>query len=213
LLAAGADYRAGQAQVIDVAIPIGGARIVTGTVGGVHGSTVARTVWSNLGAKHRLRAWVQLLALAAARPDTGWRAVTIGKGWRGPVRSSLAISDSGAAIDVLQSLAELYVRGLQEPLPLPLGASLAYADVRFMGDDEHHAIAKAQKSWKDGFESDDRDHRTVWGPGLCFDDVLAQKPTQDDQLAGLARQESTRFGALACRLWFPLLAAESLERL
>jgi exodeoxyribonuclease V gamma subunit len=213
LLAAGADDRTGNARAIDVSVPIGPARMLTGTVGGVHGDVIARTVWSNLGAKHRLRAWIQLLALAAGQPDTSWRAVTIGKGWRGPMRSSLASPRSGVANDVLQSLTDLYVRGLREPLPLPLGASLAYADVRVMGDDEHHALVKAEKSWQDGFESTDRDHRTVWGLDMSFDDVLAQKPTDDDQPAGSSKGESTRFGALACRLWHPLLAAETLERL
>jgi exodeoxyribonuclease V gamma subunit len=210
LLAAGADYRAGPARVIDVEVPIEPDRQLTGTVGGVHDSTVARTVWSKLAAKHRLRGWVQLLALAAARPGADWRAVTIGKGVKGPMRSIL-VPDADP-IAVLRTLVDLHARGLREPLPLPLGASLAYADMRFMGDDEEHGLEKAARSWASGFEAEDRDHRMVWGPQLRFDDLLEQQPSDDDQPVGVTERESTRFGALACRLWFPLLAAETLER-
>nr|CAA9362961.1 MAG: Exodeoxyribonuclease V gamma chain [uncultured Nocardioidaceae bacterium] len=208
LLAAGADYRAGPARVIDVEVAIASDRLLTGTVGGVHDHTIARTVWSKLAAKHRLRGWVQLLALAAG-PSGDWRAVSIGKGVKGPMRSVLLPDDD--PIGVLRTLVDLHARGLREPLPLPLGASLAYAEMRFMGDDEEHALEKAAKAFVP-FEAEDRDHRTVWGLHPRFDDVLEQDPSDEDQPVGVVEAESTRFGALACRLWLPLLAAETLER-
>jgi exodeoxyribonuclease V gamma subunit len=106
----------------------------------------------------------------------------------------------------------MHAGGLREPLPLPLGASLAYADVRFMGDDEQHALDKAAAAWNP-YEAEDRDHRTVWGSQVRFVDVLAQRATDDDQPVGAADREPTRFGALACRLWFPVLACETLDTL
>jgi hypothetical protein len=44
-----------------------------------------------------------------------------------------------------------------------------------------------------------------------FTGLLAQRATADDQAMGATDSERTRFGALACRLWWPLLAVESLE--
>jgi exodeoxyribonuclease V gamma subunit len=210
LLAAGAEYRTGLAVAVDVAVDLGTAGVLTGTVPGVHGRTVTRTVWSNLGAKHRLRAWVQLLALVASEPRPDWQAVTIGRSRRGPRRSVLVPPVDPAG--VLSDLAALHAGGLREPLPLPLGASLAYADVRFMGDDEQHALDKAAAAWNP-YEAEDRDHRTVWGSQVRFVDVLAQRATDDDQPVGAADREPTRFGALACRLWFPVLACETLDTL
>jgi exodeoxyribonuclease V gamma subunit len=210
LLAAGAEHRTGIAVAVDVAVDLRAADVLTGTVPGVHGRTLTRTVWSTLAAKHRLRAWVQLLALSASQPDPAWQAVTIGRSRRGPARSVLLPPADPAG--VLRVLVELHERGLREPLPLPLGASLAYADVRFMGDDEHHALDKAAKAFEP-YEAEDRDHRTVWGTGVVFADVLEDKPTDDDQPVGAADRERTRFGALSCRLWFPLLACESLDTL
>ncbi|MDX6364928.1 MAG: hypothetical protein QOK30_4, partial [Nocardioidaceae bacterium] len=41
--------------------------------------------------------------------------------------------------------------------------------------------------------------------------LLAQRATADDQAMGATDSERTRFGALSCRLWWPLLAAETPE--
>jgi exodeoxyribonuclease V gamma subunit len=153
---------------------------------------------------------VQLLALAADDAGPDWQAVTIGRSRRGPRRSVLV--PPANPMSVLRDLADLYAGGLREPLPLPLGASLAYADVRFMGDDEQHAIDKAADAWHP-YEAADRDHRTVWSSRVRFADVLAPLAGDADQPVGAADREPTRFGALACRLWFPLMACETLDTL
>jgi exodeoxyribonuclease V gamma subunit len=213
LLSAAADAWTGEGNSLDVEVPIGDGRLLTGTVDRIHDRTIARVEFSRLGAKHRLGAWVRLLAVAATAPDVAWRAVTIGRGQprRGPRRAS-AVPPSNP-IEVLGTLVGLYLRGLREPLPLPLAASLAYADVRHLGDDEEHALEKAGRAWETSRENEDRDHTTVWGPLVRFADLLEQTPTEDDQPVGVADRESTRFGALACRLWFPLLSAETVEGL
>ena len=69
LVIASEDLRAGPARTVDVAVAVGGRRVV-GTVGGVHDGTVVRVEYSRLSPKHRLRAWAQLLALSVAHPDT-----------------------------------------------------------------------------------------------------------------------------------------------
>ena len=56
-----AGLRAGAAEALDVAVDLPGGARLAGTVPGVHGDRLVRVVYSRLGAKHRLRAWVHLL--------------------------------------------------------------------------------------------------------------------------------------------------------
>ena len=213
LLRAGADSRSGAPAVHDVSVELHGGRSLAGTVGGLHGRTLSRTVYSKLAAKHRLRAWVLLLALSTSRPDQAWQAVTVGRAPYDRIRRASLPGVPSAPTDTLADLVALHDLGLREPLPLPLAASLAYADVRVSGDDEQHALEKAAKAWDDAFEGDDRDHHTVWGPAARFRDVLQQRPRDADQPAGTDVRASTRFGALACRLWFPMLRVQQEETL
>ena len=78
LLAASAVDRGAEPSSVDIAVTLPGGRPVSGSVAGLYGTTLSTTVFSKLGPKYRLRAWLQLLALAAARPEQAWRAVTIG---------------------------------------------------------------------------------------------------------------------------------------
>ncbi|MGH3498120.1 MAG: exodeoxyribonuclease V subunit gamma [Nocardioidaceae bacterium] len=211
LLLAGAEDRVGDASAVDVAVTLPDGRIVAGTVPGVHGATVARTTYSRLAAKHRLRAWVQVLMLAASHPDRPWRAATIGQGKHYPVRSVVTAPGPDAAVATLEALVGLCDRGLCEPLPLPLGVSLAYAERRHEGDSDLAAVAAARTTWDKGFERGDPEHVMVWGPDAGLDDLMAAPPSTDDQPDDGTHRERSRFGALACGLWFPLLDAETVD--
>ncbi len=212
LVAAGEPVRVGAAAVHDVAVALPGGHVLTGSVGGVHDRTLTRTVYSRLAAKHRIRAWVQLLALAAAYEDVSWRAVTVGgNGKDGVARAVLDARSPDRARMVLSELVDLHARGLREPLPLPLAASLAYAELRHLGDSEDEALQRAAAGWRGGFEATDPDHETVWGPAPSFTTVCAHPPDDADQPPAATEREGTRFGALACQLWFPMLGAETLE--
>ena len=52
---------------------------VSGSVDGVRDGTAVRVLFSRPSAKHRLQAWVELLALSAAHPEREWRTVVIGR--------------------------------------------------------------------------------------------------------------------------------------
>jgi hypothetical protein len=41
----------------------------------------------------------------------------------------------------------------------------------------------------------------VWGPDCALEELLAQRPLAGEETDG----ERTRLGALACRLWRPML--------
>ncbi|WP_421732975.1 exodeoxyribonuclease V subunit gamma [Cellulomonas sp.] len=209
LLAASDPYLVRPAESIDVTIPLADGRTLAGTVNGVRGDVLVRTVFSRLGAKHRLRAWVQLLALAAAFPHRSFGAVTIGRGQVRPSRVA-RLSAPAQPLEVLQRLVALHDEAMCGALPLPLATSLAYAHPRTGGGDEADALASARKelgtaedvaNGRGGFESVDPYHLLAFGDPVRFDRLLVETSTGT---------ESTRFGALSMALWADLIAHEEV---
>jgi exodeoxyribonuclease V gamma subunit len=210
LVAAALPYLAGDPDAWDVLAPLPDGRSVTGTVTGVYRDTLAAVEYSKLGPKHRLRAWVRLLALSAGRPGRPWRAVTIGRGQGRPSRSTIGPIDPATAAALLADLVAVFDEGLREPLPLSVKTSAAYAQYRARGGDVDDAVEAARKQWtryEGGGEADDPAHALVWGSNVELDALLAT-PAPDRSAVG----EPTRFGALAARVWTPLLAAETVDR-
>ncbi|BDT99123.1 exodeoxyribonuclease V subunit gamma [Nocardia sputorum] len=208
--AAQADY-AGSARAVDIAVDLGNGRRLTGTVPEVRGDVLVRTTFSRLAPKHRIAAWVSLLALTVTE-DRSWRAVSTGRGQFGrPTwRSELAAPDVPAAREALRQLVALRDAGLTEPLPVAPAASALYAERRFRGAGAEDAIAAAEREFNGGpngpgpfGDHTDRHLRYVWGPAPRLEDLMAAPAAAGEP------GESSRFGALARRMWFPLLAAES----
>jgi exodeoxyribonuclease V gamma subunit len=190
----------GAAEAVDVTVTLPDGRRLIGTVNDVYGSTVVAVSYSKISPKHRLRAWLNLLALTTSRPGVAWRAVTIGRG----SRSTVGPIDAATATDALAGIVALADKGLCEPLPLALRSSYAYAQCRLAGGDPHTACAKARAEWtrfSGGGEADDPAHRLVWGPQATLERLL------EAPAAGGA--EPTRFGVLAMRLWEPLWRTET----
>lgn len=204
--AAALPFVAGEARTVDVDAVLAG-RHVTGTIGGVRGNTVVRATYSTLSAKHRLRAWVQLLACTVTHPQTQWQAVVIGKKGLRSVLGPLAAPTAEAA---LRDLLDLYDRGMREPLPLVPKTSAVYATARAGVMTADNAYRKAEQEWKGNRypgERNDDAHELVWGEAAEFAVLLDQPPDSDERWFG--GEELTRFGALSRRLWAPLLAVET----
>ncbi|MBA2416774.1 MAG: exodeoxyribonuclease V subunit gamma [Geodermatophilaceae bacterium] len=198
LAAVSLGVHAGTPAAVDVTVDLGGGRLLTGTVTGVHGHVLASTSYSRLAPKHRLAAWVKLLAVTATRPGA-WQAITTGRGpySRPAWRSTLTAPEDAAA--VLRDLVALRDDGLTRPLPITTGASAAYADRRERGDSTQEAMDGAAKQWSAMFgDKTDRHLGYVYGP----EPDLAQLLTEPGDAA-----EPTRFAVLARRLWAPLLRA------
>jgi exodeoxyribonuclease V gamma subunit len=174
-------------------------------VNGVRGRQVVSVSYSTLAPKHRLRAWVLALALAAA--GEGDRAVTVGRRKDSARISTLTAPADPAA--VLAQLLELYDAGLCEPLPLATKTSAAYAEARLGGNTPEQALESARREWTSDFggDRDDRHYQYVWGEEAPLDALLSASCADGERWTG----ESTRFGALACRVWAPILAAEQLS--
>ncbi|MGW5451475.1 exodeoxyribonuclease V subunit gamma [Nocardia sp. NPDC003979] len=204
------DYEASP-RAVDIAVDLGNGRTLAGTVPEVRGETLVRTTYSRLAPKHRLAAWVSLLALAATE-DRSWRAISTGRGQfrsRPVARSIITAPEPPAALSILRDLVRLRDEGLCEPLPVAPTATAAYAERRFRGDSVADALLAAEHAFDGGPNGPDKfgDHtdrylRYIWGRAPRFEQLIAEP-------ARPGEPETTRFGAIARRWWGPLLAAES----
>ncbi len=200
---------------VHVALPDG--RLLSGTVPGVRGDVLLTSTFSRVAAKHRLSAWVRLLAATASAPERELGAVTIGRGTRENditvVRIHELASDPverrRAAEAHLATLVELFDRGMREPLPLFCATSAAYATAAASGED---AIAAAQKHWDSNYKFDgegaELEHQLVLGGLRSLAEVLERPPEADEWGESWQESETSRFGRLARRLWDGLLACE-----
>ncbi|MBJ7531046.1 MAG: exodeoxyribonuclease V subunit gamma, partial [Nocardioides sp.] len=110
------------------------------------------------------------------------------------------------AVTHLRDLVALLDQGRREPLPLPVKSSFRYATQRRTRAPQDQALEKVSWDWDDDRfpgECSDPAHVRVWGPGAPVPG-LDQAPREGEEHDG----ETTRFGALALRLWSPLLDSE-----
>ena len=187
----------------DIDVELAGNRHVTGTVSHLFGNRIVEVTYSRLAPKHKLLAWIPLVALAADDPGRDWSAICIGRGANDAieVREFAAPAD---ALPVLRDLVLLFDAGRRSPLPLPLKTSYEWAERRYRGRDP---VRSARGKWESNrFHAGENSlpaHVEVWGKEAPFEALL------DPVCPGLEMDgENTGLGALAARLWLPLLAAE-----
>lgn len=134
---------------------------------------------SKVGAKLRLAAWLDLMALVAYDPVTNWRSVLVGGPDEDTGHMSFTLAGRGVdpadrrerALAGLEVACDCYRRGMLEPLPL--FASLSYK--------VHHNNAK-EKDWRPfngRGEGRDEANKLVLGD-LGLDDLMALPARQDD---------------------------------
>ncbi len=212
LAAAVAPYLGADRETRDVLVELDD-RTLTGSVAGVRGERIVTALYSRLAAKHRLQAWIQLLALTATDPGVGWQAVTVGRGGRsviGPVGERYARA-------VLADLVELFRTGRNEPLPFAPKTSAEYARIRGDGKSVAAMLGAIEREWcgtrggrgrlpRPG-ERDD-DYARFFPESV--EELLAPRSGPDDVRGALG--EPSRFGSLARRVWQPLLDHEELSR-
>jgi exodeoxyribonuclease V gamma subunit len=187
---------------VDVKIDLDG-RAFTGTVPGVRGSLLTTVTYSKVNPRHRLAAWVRLLALCASGGT--FEAATIGRARSGSHHNArvtvarIAPLSREEAIDELRVLVDLFDRGLREPLPLSCLTSAAFA----VGGD-------ARGEWtSDRFDKEDKEpeHQFAFGGVLGFTELREAIARDDERWDPV---EPTRFGQYALRLWAGLLAREAV---
>ena len=207
------------ADPFDVRLALDDGRRLSGTVAGVSGDVLLATTYSRVAPKHRLAAWVRLLALVAAHPERALTSVTVGRAGREDVRVALARvpgDDEQArrawATEALGRIIDLRDRGMREPLPLFCETSAAYAEAARGGRDP---VPEAEQRWKSefNFDHEDRDpsHLLVLGGELPFAALLEPAPASGENGPDWDPAQSTRLGRLAVRLWRDLLDNEELS--
>ena len=200
-----------QPRTVPVEAVLGDGRRLLGSVSGVHGNRLLRVGYSRLGPQHRLRTWVELVAVSAAHPDASWTGHAIGRGKVAPVESVLRPPGADAPA-LLEALVDLYDRGMAEPVPMPLRTASAWACAR--GQDHADPTdadrdRAARRAWEpDDFafttESEEPAHVMVHGPRSPL--AVLTEPARDEERWGDAPH---RLGQYAARLWGPLLERES----
>lgn len=201
-------------EQFDVVVPVAGGRSVVGTVGPLRGGVLAGTNFSSLSAKHRLQAWIAVVALSASDPGFVLRAVTIGRGGRGkpPAVSRVTAPVPAAARVIIDTLVAIRDLGLRYALPLSPKTACAYVESRLRYDAEPvTALDKAASYWTGGTyggEGDDAEHRLVFGTATLPE--LAELP--DVPTSARTAGEPTTFGDLAMQVYGPLVRAERAAR-
>ncbi|MCF6378214.1 exodeoxyribonuclease V subunit gamma [Nocardioides KLBMP 9356] len=214
LVEAALPLRSGPARTLDVDIDLGDRRL-TGTVSHVFGNNLVAVSYSSLGAKHRLAAWLDALALAAGHPDENWTAHTIGRWGRSGRRALVSPMPDDEARTHLRELVDVMERGQREPLPMPVRTSLAFAEefrigAQSGGGGQADPDLKARAEWvtprfnETGFPKEDGDqwHVRAWGEAAPYE-LLASPLLSDEE-----GDAPHRLGHYALRVWAPLLDHE-----
>jgi exodeoxyribonuclease V gamma subunit len=218
----------GPRSSLDVRVELPGGRRIGGTVAGLDGDVLQAVSYSRVAPKHRLAAWVRLLALTASHPDRELRAITLGRSRRGaPRRATATIARipvlgvdpeerRAAALAALAVLVDLRDRGLREPPPLYCQTSAAYAAAAVEGLDP---AVEAKPVWESGWgrfgrierEDADREHQRLLRGTVPFGTVAAAAARADESGDGWDERHPSRLGRWALRTWSGLLAVEELE--
>ena len=201
------ELRQAPQRSLDVDIDLGGGRRLSGTLGDVWGNNAVSVSFSTLGAKHRLAAWINALALAAGLPDENWTVHTIGRHRSGGQVQLIGPLAQHQAQQWLRDLVALYDAGQCEPLPVPLKTSLAWAEEFLRARDGSGADpdVKGRAAWEtprfnhSGFPLEDADAWHVRAFGEHADYTLLASPTRAGE------QGPHRLGHFAWRLWSPLI--------
>ncbi|MGH3678121.1 MAG: exodeoxyribonuclease V subunit gamma [Mycobacterium sp.] len=193
-------YQSNTTTAHDLDVDLGNGRRLTGTVSPVYRRGIVSITYSRLAPKHVLQSWISLVALGAAGHQ--YAAACIGRGDRGEITARV-FGLPPDPMAVLRDLVAIYDAGRRGPLPLPLKTSCAWAEKRRRN---RNPFAFARTKWEEGVapENADRAHAKIWGADAKLGALLDEPPRPGEEVDG----EDTRLGALAVRVWLPVLDAE-----
>ena len=187
---------------IDVDVDLGDGRRLRGTIPDVYGHRRVGATYSRLNPRHHLDAWLPVLALCAHDPGGDWSSGMVTRPSQGDGAVTLVFGRVDDPMPILRDLVAIYDAGRRGPLPLPLKTGQAWASK----ERDSTARFAARKAWATtdlSWPKEDADpfHVRVWGEGAPFELLLDAPPGRGEGFG----DETTRLGALARRLWQPML--------
>ncbi|MBA2317373.1 MAG: exodeoxyribonuclease V subunit gamma [Euzebyales bacterium] len=205
---------------VEIDLPLADGRALVGTAPGVHGDLLRAVTYSRVAAKHRLAAWVRLLALSAAHPERAFEAATVGRSPRSgsdvTISTLPALGEDGAARHAtamanLAVLLDIFDRGMREPVPLFCKTSAAFAEAVMAGRDPEAAMRREwETTWDFPREDLEAEHQLVLGGVRTLAELLAEPLRDDERGPGWDGGGPTRVGRYARRLWAGLLEREAV---
>ena len=203
-------YLVGRAEGLDVELDLAG-QLLVGAVSGVHDGNLVQVSYSKLGAKQRMRMWLDLLAATAAHGGVRTGVIVARDKEGDPLVEVLQSVSREESRRLLTNLLALRHVGLQSPLALPLKAGEAFAVARRRGRSSDVAKKDAAGRWKSGrnFPGDDRDadNALVWGYEAPFEQLWSWRSPVPLPAGAVAGGEECDFARLAVGTWEPLLTS------
>ena len=222
--ALGADRQPGSLD-LNLALPDG--RTLAGTVTGVCGDTVRAISYSRVKPRDRLRAWVRLLALSAARPERAFESVVIG-------RARADARWAGVTVARIPPLADDPGRPARRPrsrisrrcstcTTAACASRCRSRPTRLPHTRTRWSPARTAKAPRPPREPPGRPcsatTRRTATPSICSSTATRSRSPgcsttarrDDEQGPGWDEAETTRFGRYALRLWRGLLAVEAVS--
>ncbi|MGO3326117.1 exodeoxyribonuclease V subunit gamma [Gordonia sp. (in: high G+C Gram-positive bacteria)] len=210
-------YRSDSADAIDVRVDLPAGRRLYGTVGDVFGGRLVPVGYSRLGPKHRLAAWIRLLAMAASGAVTDPEAVVVGSaGGHSPAAKMSRLSAPNEAAQILAVLVAIRDAGLTAPIGLTLDAAEAAASEFDRTGNARRAMQRAAWAYRSSYNDSNRYASLVFhgdpGAKVSFDELCVSVP-EPTVLAGAEQWlpgtgSTAMYVRLATALFGPLRANE-----
>lgn len=210
-------YRTDSADAIDVRVKLPDGRRLYGTVGDVFAGRLVPVSYSRLAPKHRLAAWIRLLAMAAGSDNPASEAIIIGSAsGRYPSAKVSRLRAPADAAEILTALVAIRDVGLAAPIGLTLDAAEATASEFNRSGSGPKAIRRASWKYEQSYSDANRYAGLVFhgdpDAGVSFDLLTEAVPTAE-QLASVADvlpgdASTPMYVRLSALLFGPLLSNE-----
>ena len=210
-------YRSDSADAIDVRVSLPDGRRLNGTVGDIFSGRLVPVSFSRLGPKHRLAAWVRLLAMAAGSEQSVSEAIVIGSAsGRYPSAKVSRLRVPPNAADLLGVLVAIRDAGLSAPVGLTLDAAGAAAAEYTRSGKDAKALQRASWAYQKSYSDPNRYAGLVFhgdpDAGVDFQMLTAAVPTVEAMApsSGLlpGDDDTDMYVRLAAALFGPLLQNE-----
>ncbi|MGB3708072.1 exodeoxyribonuclease V subunit gamma [Gordonia sp. (in: high G+C Gram-positive bacteria)] len=210
-------YRSDSADAIDVRVRLPEGRRLYGTVGDVFSRRLVPVSYSRLAPKHRLAAWIRLLAMAAGSDNPVSEAIIIGSAsGRYPSAKVSRLRAPDNAADILTALVAIRDVGLSAPIGLTLDAAEAAASEFLRTDSDFKALRRARFTYGKSYSDANRYAGLVFHGDPDADvgfDVLINAVPNLTQLAEVADtlpgdETTNMYVRLAAILFGPLRSHE-----